>query len=140
MLNLRLHSSPDTAGLVRAVLGGIATAFALRPDLLNDLKTIVGEACNDAVDHAYRGDTRAIAVRVDIQLEEIEVTVRDGRRLSAARTRRTTASSSRVSFALIAREQRLELMIGPLGVGTGERLQEIDPGGDHDLSRTPGQP
>lgn len=77
MLNLRLNSRPDTAGLVRAVLGGIATPFALRPELLNDLKTVVSEACNSAVDHAYRSETGAIALRVDIQLEEIEVTVRD---------------------------------------------------------------
>jgi hypothetical protein len=77
VLNLRLKSRPDAAGLVRAVLGGIATPFALRPELLNDLKTIVSEACNNAVEHAYRGETGAIAVRVDIQLEEIEVTVRD---------------------------------------------------------------
>ena len=62
---------------MRAVLGGIATPFALRPEMLNDLKTVVSEACNNAVDHAYRGETGTIAVRVDIQLEEIEVTVRD---------------------------------------------------------------
>lgn len=77
VLNLRLNSRPDTAGLVRAVLGGIATPFALRPELLNDLKTVVSEACNNAVDHAYRGESGAIAVRVDVQLEEIEATVRD---------------------------------------------------------------
>jgi anti-sigma regulatory factor (Ser/Thr protein kinase) len=77
VLNLRLNSRPDAAGLVRAVLGGIATPFALRPELLNDLKTVISEACNNAVDHAYRGESGAIAVRVDVQLEEIEATVRD---------------------------------------------------------------
>lgn len=252
MLNLRLKSRPDTAGLVRAVLGGIAKPFALRPELVNDLKTVVSEACNNAVDHAYRGESGAIAVRVDIQLEEIEVTVRDwgggfqqlapaGDRLRvglplinaladraefltapgsgtevrmgfdlrhdprrtdvlvhledaedleswlpwrrglagdvvvtllaqallpnvlepltsalAARSRfslerfsdvyivtravckhvRTAASSSRVTFSLAACDQRLELTIGPLGVGTGERLQAIDPdaGNDHSVA------
>ena len=252
MLNLRLNSRPDTAGLVRAVLGGIAKPFALRPELVNDLKTVVSEACNNAVDHAYRGESGAIGVRVDIQLEEIEVTVRDwgggfqqlapaGDRLRvglplinaladraefltapgsgtevrmgfdlrhdprrtdtlvhledaedleswlpwrhglagdvvvtllaqallpnvlepltsalAARSRfslerfsdvyivtravckhvRTAASSSRVTFSLAARDQRLELTIGPLGVGTGERLQAIDPdaGNDHSVA------
>jgi anti-sigma regulatory factor (Ser/Thr protein kinase) len=252
VLNLRLKSRPDTAGLVRAVLGGIAKPFALRPELVNDLKTVVSEACNNAVDHAYRGESGAIGVRVDIQLEEIEVTVRDwgggfqqlapaGDRLRvglplinaladraefltapgsgtevrmgfdlrhdprrtdvlvrledaedleswlpwrhglagdvvvtllaqallpnvlepltsalAARSRfslerfsdvyivtravckhvRTAASSSRVTFSLAARDQRLELTIGPLGVGTGERLQAIDPdaGNDHSVA------
>ncbi len=219
---------------------------------MNDLKTVVSEACNNAVDHAYRGESGAIGVRVDIQLEEIEVTVRDwgggfqqlapaGDRLRAglplintladraefltapgsgtevrmgfdlrhdprrtdtlvhledaedlewwlpwrhglagdvvvtllaqallpnvlepltsalaARSRfslerfsdvyivtravckhvRTAASSSRVTFSLAARDQRLELTIGPLGVGTGERLQAIDPdaGNDHSVA------
>jgi anti-sigma regulatory factor (Ser/Thr protein kinase) len=249
-LNLRLNSRPDAAGLVRAVFGGIATPFALRPELLNDLKTVVSEACNNAVEHAYRGETGAIAVRVDIQLEEIEVTIRDWgggfqqlardadrlrvglplisaladraeflsasgsgtevrmgfdlrhdpRRTDtlmhledaedleawlpwrrglvgdvvvtllardllpsvlepltsalAARSRfslerfsdvyivtravckhvRTAASSSRVSFALTARDQRLELTIGPLGIGTGERLQGIGPDAGNDRS------
>ncbi|HEV3390175.1 MAG TPA: ATP-binding protein [Solirubrobacteraceae bacterium] len=77
VLNLRLNSRPDSARLVRAVLGGVATPFALRPELVNDLKTVVSEACNNAVDHGYRGESGAIAVRVDIQLEEIEATVRD---------------------------------------------------------------
>ena len=247
---MRLNSRPDAAALVRAVFGGIATPFALRPELLNDLKTVASEACNNAVDHAYRGETGAIAVRVDIQLEEIEVSVRDwgggfqqltpaGDRLRvglplinaladraeflsapgngtevtmgfdlrhdprrtatlvqledaedpeawlpwrrglagdvvvtllardllpsvlgpltsalAARSRfslerfsdvyivtraickhvHTAASSSRVSFALTARDQRLELTIGPLGVGTGERLQAIDPEANNDRS------
>ena len=248
--NLRLDSRPDAAALIRAVLGGIAAPFALRPDLLNDLKTVVSEACNNAVDHAYRGETGAIAVRVNIQLEEVEVTVRDwgggfqelaptGDRLRvglplinaladraqfrtaagsgtevtmgfdlrhdprrtdtlvyledtedleawlpwrlglagdvvvtllsrdllpsvlepltsalAARSRFslerfsdvyivtravckhvcTAASSSRVSFSLTARDQRLELTIGPLGIGTGERLQTIHPRADNDHS------
>jgi anti-sigma regulatory factor (Ser/Thr protein kinase) len=250
VLNVRLYSRPDAAGLVRAVLGGIATPFALRTELVNDLKTVVSEACNNAVDHAYRGETGAIAVRLDIQLEEIEVTVRDwgggfqqlapdGDRLRvglplinaladraefltapgsgtevrmgfdlrhhprrtetllrleetedlaawtpwrrglsgdvvvtllardllpnvlepltsalAARSRfslerfsdvyivaralcehvRSAASSNLVSFSLTARDQRLELTIGPLGIGTGERLQTIDPGSGNDPS------
>ncbi|HUA72814.1 MAG TPA: ATP-binding protein [Solirubrobacteraceae bacterium] len=247
---MRLNSRPDAAALVRAVLGGIASPFALQPELLNDLKTVVSEACNNAVDHAYRGETGAIAVRVDIQLEEIEVSVRDWgggfqqlataddrlrvglplinaladraefltapgsgtevrmgfdlrhdpRRTDtlvqledaedleawlpwrrglagdvvvtllargllpnvlepltsalAARSRfslerfsdvyivtravcrhvGTAACSSRVSFSLAACDQRLELTIGPLGIGTGERLHGLDPKSGNDQS------
>lgn len=248
VLNLRLHSRADTAAIVRAVLGGIASPFALRPELVNDLKTVVSEACNNAVDHAYRGVSGAIAVRVDVQLEEIQATVRDWGRgfqelapagdhlrvglplihaladrvefLTApgsgtevrmgfdlrhhprraemlvrlegdedpeawmpwrrglfgdvvvnllptellacvlepltsalsARSRfslerfsdvyivtravtehvRACASSSRVSFSLVARDQRIQLMIGPLMRGSGERLQAIGPSGRQD--------
>jgi anti-sigma regulatory factor (Ser/Thr protein kinase) len=77
ILNLRLNSRPDTAGLVRAALGVLGKPFFLRPELVDDLKTAVSEACNNAVDHAYRGQSGAIAVRVEVMLETVEVSVRD---------------------------------------------------------------
>jgi serine/threonine-protein kinase RsbW len=77
VLNLRLHSRPDAAGLGRAALGGLAAPFALRAEMLDDVKTAVTEACNNAVAHAYHDGSGAIAVRVDIGVEEIEATVRD---------------------------------------------------------------
>lgn len=77
ILNLRLNSRPDTAGLVRAALGGLAAPFRLREEIVNDLKTTVSEACNNAVEHAYRGQSGAIAVRVDVGFESVEVSVRD---------------------------------------------------------------
>ena len=77
MLNLRLSSRPDTAGLVRAVLGGIATPFALRPELLGDLKTVVSEACNNAVEHAYRDDHGSVHLAVDEDGSSLRATIRD---------------------------------------------------------------
>jgi len=77
ILNLRLNSRPDTAGLVRAALSGLAEPLALSGELLGDLKTAISEACNNAVEHAYRGQGGAIAVRVDVGLESVEASVRD---------------------------------------------------------------
>jgi anti-sigma regulatory factor (Ser/Thr protein kinase) len=77
MLNLRLNSRPDTAGLVRAALGGLAGPFRLREELVGDLKTAISEACNNAVEHAYRGENGAIAVHMDVGLESVDVSVRD---------------------------------------------------------------
>jgi serine/threonine-protein kinase RsbW len=77
ILNLRLNSRPDTAGLVRAALGGLVAPFRLREELVNDLKTAISEACNNAVEHAYRGQSGAIAVRIDVGFESVEVSVRD---------------------------------------------------------------
>jgi anti-sigma regulatory factor (Ser/Thr protein kinase) len=77
ILNLRLKSRPDSASLVRAALGGLAKPLALRPELVNDLKTAISEACNNAVDHAYRGQSGAIAVHVDVGVESVEAMVRD---------------------------------------------------------------
>ncbi len=77
ILNLRLNSRPDSAGLVRAALGGLAGPFRLRSELVGDLKTTISEACNNAVEHAYRGESGAIAVHLDVGLESVEVSVRD---------------------------------------------------------------
>jgi len=77
ILNLRLNSRPDSAGLVRAALSALADPLLLRPEQLNDLKTAISEACNNAVDHAYRGRTGVIAVRVDAGVESLDAIVRD---------------------------------------------------------------
>lgn len=77
VLNLRLNSHPDSAGLVRAALGGLAEPFRLRAELVNDLKTAISEACNNAVEHAYRGQSGAIAVHVDIGLDSVDASIRD---------------------------------------------------------------
>ncbi len=77
ILNLRLNSRPDSAGLARAALGGLAAPFRLREELVGDLKTAISEACNNAVEHAYRGQSGAIAVHVDVGLEHVDASVRD---------------------------------------------------------------
>ena len=77
VLSLRLNGTRDSAGVVRAALGALARPFFLRPELMNDLKTAVSEAYNNAVDHGYRGRGGAITVRVDVQLESVEMSVRD---------------------------------------------------------------
>ena len=77
VLNLRLDSRRDSAGLVRAALGGLSTPFALRSELVDDLKTAISEACNNAVEHAYGGQNGVIAVHVDVGFEGVEASVRD---------------------------------------------------------------
>jgi anti-sigma regulatory factor (Ser/Thr protein kinase) len=120
VLNLRLDSRPECAGLVRAVLGGIAAPFALRPELVSDLKTVVSEACNNAVDHGYRGENGAIAVRVDIQLEEIQATVRDWG--AGFQVLAPAGDHLRVGVALInALADRAEFLTAP-GSGTEVRM------------------
>jgi serine/threonine-protein kinase RsbW len=62
---------------VRAALGGLAAPFSLRAELVNDVKTAMSEACNNAVEHAYRGQSGAIAVHVDVGLESVRTRKRD---------------------------------------------------------------
>jgi anti-sigma regulatory factor (Ser/Thr protein kinase) len=120
ILNLRLNSRPDAAGLVRAALSGLAGPFRLRAELMGDLKSTISEACNNAVEHAYRGESGVIAVRLDIGVESVEVSVRDWgggfQQLAASGDR------LRVGLPLInALADRAEFLTAP-GSGTEVRM------------------
>jgi serine/threonine-protein kinase RsbW len=76
-VRLELDSRPETLTLVRGVLAGVAELIGLDPELLDDLKTAVSEACNNVVMHAYDGETGPLAVRMYIEPDAIEVVVLD---------------------------------------------------------------
>ena len=76
-VSLELDSSPETLTLVRGVLGGLAEGLSLDPELLDDIKTAVSEACNNVVMHAYGGDSGPLQVALYVGDEDIEVVVRD---------------------------------------------------------------
>ena len=76
-ISLKLDSSPETLTLVRGMLGGVAELLQLDPELLDDLKTAVSEACNNVVMHAYDGGSGPLWVCLYIEGDGIEVTVKD---------------------------------------------------------------
>ena len=76
-VRLELDSRPETLTLVRGVLAGVAELIGLDPELLDDLKTAVSEACNNVVMHAYDGEPGPLGVRMYIDPEAIEVVVED---------------------------------------------------------------
>jgi len=76
-VRLELDSRPETLTLVRGVLAGVAELIGLDPELLDDLKTAVSEACNNVVMHAYDGETGPLSVRMYIEPETIEMVVAD---------------------------------------------------------------
>ena len=76
-VRLELDSRPETLTLVRGVLAGVAELIGLDPELLDDLKTAVSEACNNVVMHAYDGEAGPLSVRMYIEPEAIEVVVED---------------------------------------------------------------
>jgi anti-sigma regulatory factor (Ser/Thr protein kinase) len=76
-VRLELDSSPETLTLVRGALGAVAEVLALDPELLDDLKTAVSEACNNVVMHAYDGAAGPLSVFLYVSDEAIEVLVRD---------------------------------------------------------------
>jgi serine/threonine-protein kinase RsbW len=76
-VRLELDSRPETLTLVRGVLAGVAELIGLDPELLDDLKTAVSEACNNVVVHAYDGGPGPLGVRLYIETAAIEVVVED---------------------------------------------------------------
>ena len=76
-VSLELDSSPETLTLVRGVLGGLAEGLSLDPELLDDVKTAVSEACNNVVMHAYGGDSGPLRVALYVGDDSIEAVVRD---------------------------------------------------------------
>lgn len=76
-VRLQLDSSPETLTLVRGMIGGVGELLALDPELLDDLKTAISEACNNVVMHAYDGESGPLAVYIYVEEGGIEVSVRD---------------------------------------------------------------
>jgi serine/threonine-protein kinase RsbW len=76
-VRLRLESRPQTLTIVRGMLGGVAELLAIDPELLDDLKTSVSEACNNVVLHAYGGEPGPMEVGLFIGQDRIRVTVTD---------------------------------------------------------------
>ncbi|MBV8954956.1 MAG: ATP-binding protein [Solirubrobacterales bacterium] len=76
-LSLTLESRPETLTLVRGMLSGVAELLSMDPELLDDLKTAVSEACNNVVLHAYPNGSGPLAVSLNAAQAGIEVLVRD---------------------------------------------------------------
>ncbi len=76
-VRLDLESKPQTLTIVRGMLAGVAELLAIDPELLDDLKTAVSEACNNVVLHAYGGEPGPMSVRLLVDERSIRVTVDD---------------------------------------------------------------
>lgn len=62
---------------MRAALTGLAQQLDLDPDLFDDLKTAVSEACNNVVLYAYDGEPGPLLVGWEIGPDGINATIRD---------------------------------------------------------------
>jgi serine/threonine-protein kinase RsbW len=120
-VRLELDSTPETLTLVRGALGAVAELLSLDPELLDDLKTAVSEACNNVVLHAYDGTPGPLTVLLYVQDAEIEVVVRDhGSGIPAG-----TATDDRmqgVGLPIIRALARHAEFLSPDGGGTEVRM------------------
>lgn len=77
-VRLSLPAQPDSLAVIRHVLGAFGEALRLPPNLVEDIRLAVTEACTNVVRHAYDGDS---AGPIDIVMrpshERLEITVSD---------------------------------------------------------------
>ena len=55
-VRLTLPARPENVAVIRHVLGAFADALRLPPDLVEDMRLAVTEACTNVVRHAYQDD------------------------------------------------------------------------------------
>jgi serine/threonine-protein kinase RsbW len=148
-VRVELDSRPESLTLVRGMLAGVGELLGFDPELLDDLKTAVSEACNNVVLHAYGEEPGPLAVALQIDDGGVEVTVRDRGSgiqyvapsddrmgvglavISALADRaeflRATGGGTEVRMAFLGRG-------GPHGMGNGEAAPELDETWASDLS------
>ena len=118
IVRLDLESRPQTLTIVRGMLGGVAELLTIDPELLDDLKTAISEACNNVVLHAYGGDPGPMGVRLFVEEDRLRVTVEDqGVGTPATAADRTDGIGLSVIRALA---DEVSLLPGPQG---GTRMQ-----------------
>jgi serine/threonine-protein kinase RsbW len=74
---LSLRNRPENVLVVRQALTGVADSLALDAIESNDINTVVTEACNNVVLHAYGGEEGPLEVDVYALPDAIAVVVRD---------------------------------------------------------------
>ena len=78
-LFLRLPAEPQNVALVRQAVGSEAVALGMQGRGIEDLKTVISEACANVVLHAYPGDAdqRPLEVELAREGDALEAIVRD---------------------------------------------------------------
>jgi serine/threonine-protein kinase RsbW len=120
-VRLELESRPESVTLVRSMLAGVAEPLAFDPELLDDLRTAVSEACNNVVLHAYDGKPGPLEVALEVEDSDVEVIVSDRgsgiQQIAAAATDRMGVGLAVIS----ALADRAEFLSSPDG-GTEVRM------------------
>jgi serine/threonine-protein kinase RsbW len=76
-VRLTLPARPESIAVARHVLGALGGALGLPPDVCDDLRLAVTEACTNVVRHAYRHGTGHIDVSARSAGDALQVVVAD---------------------------------------------------------------
>jgi serine/threonine-protein kinase RsbW len=121
-MRLLLVNRADNVALVRQAIGGVADALKMDDNLLADIKTVVSEACNNVVLHAYDGEEGPLEVYICPDVQELEVVVRDEGNGIQPHRQAPDADVHGVGLSLIqALTDRVEFR-GAVGEGTEVRM------------------
>jgi serine/threonine-protein kinase RsbW len=118
-VRLTLPAQPDSIPVIRHVLGAFAEALRLPPDMVEDMRLAVTEACTNVVRHAYDDDEAgSIDVVMQPSPERLQVIVSDrGRGMGPS----PDVGGPGLGLPLIAAlSDSLELEAAPMG---GNRLR-----------------
>lgn len=74
---LTLPATAENVIVVRQAVAGLGEALGLSGSRIDDLKTVVSEACNNVVLHAYEGEPGPLEVIAEPRSSELEVQVSD---------------------------------------------------------------
>ncbi len=120
------------------MLSALAEAGELEPELTDDLKTAVSEACNNVVLHAYPGATGTLMTSIAASCTEVQVVVED----HGTGIRQVAASEDRMGVGLAvisALADRAEFQTGR-DAGTTVRMTFKRPGASDHADRDRSQP
>jgi serine/threonine-protein kinase RsbW len=95
-IRLALESVPACVTLVRSMLSGLGEHLGLDPELLDDIKTAISEACNNVVLYAYSGESGPLVVELRIAADGLEMAVID----RGCGIRRVAADEDRMGVGL----------------------------------------
>jgi serine/threonine-protein kinase RsbW len=117
-LHLLLPARAENVLVVRQAVAGLGEALALPEHRINDLKTVVTEACNNVVIHAYDGAVGPLEVTAQSGQGEIEVVVADQGRGFEPRPNTSGEASLGLGLPLIAALSDSFEISGGAGKGT----------------------
>lgn len=76
-VRLTLPARPENVAVVRHILGAFAEALDLPPDVVEDMRLAVTEACTNVVRHAYEDEPGPIDVVIRPSGDRLELIVMD---------------------------------------------------------------
>jgi serine/threonine-protein kinase RsbW len=117
-LTLALPARPENVIVVRQAVAGLGEALGLSAHRLDDLKTVVSEACNNVILHAYEEDGGTLQIGAASDGVALEVSVSDAGGGFRPETGADETRSLGLGLPLIASLSDSFSITGAAGVGT----------------------